>query len=261
MTIAAQQLEVIRARQRILSGIDVSVAGGEIVVVIGPNGSGKTSLIKVLSGEWAADAGTIAINGLPLTELSLGVRARMMAVLPQHNALDFPFLGRDVIEMARLPFDEAAVVSRKVVDEVLVELDLEELAGRIYTTLSGGERQRIQIARVLCQLWERPSSANFLLDEPTAPLDLSHQLKWMEAVRSLCRQGAASLVVMHDINLAARLADRILLVSDGKLIAAGTPQQVLTAANLRAAYRVEVDQATTAAGFPAVFAAGLSHGD
>jgi iron complex transport system ATP-binding protein len=142
--------------------------------------------------------------------------------------------------MGRYPQFTSSVIDRNIVNKLLNELDLYEEKDRAYTSLSGGEKQRVQIARVLAQLWDKPDSAVYLFDEPTAPLDLAHQIAFFNLLRNLANKGASFLVVIHDINLAARFSDRLLLLKKGGLLAEGSPSEVITAENIRNGFDVDV---------------------
>lgn len=261
MTLAARHIALVRGASRLLDDVDVDAHPGEVVAVIGPNGAGKSTLVRVLSGEWAPTTGRVELDGQRLGDMAIGQRARRLAVLPQHSMLDFPFTGREVIAMSRIAQDSPAAADARVVDEVIAVMGLDALSTRVYTTLSGGEKQRIQLGRVLAQLWEMPESACYLLDEPTAPLDLAHQLLLAETIESVKQRGAAFVLVMHDINLAARLCDRMVLMSAGRVVAAGSPSDVLVPAYLRGAYGVEVERVDRESGAPAIFAHRLATAD
>jgi len=229
----------------LVSGVSLSVKNGEVVSLIGANGAGKSSLLKLISGEYTATRGNVFLDGEIMADIDLDRRARKLAVLPQRSMLDFPFLVHEVIEMGRYPQMTGIQTDRKVTSEVVARLGLDDLSNRVFTTLSGGERQRVQIARVLAQLWEQPETANYLFDEPTAPLDLAHQLEFFEHMRSLAEKGSTILLVVHDINLAARFSDRLILLKDGKLIADGVPEGVITIENMKLVFNVDVNILTS----------------
>ncbi|MBP20387.1 MAG: heme ABC transporter ATP-binding protein [Gammaproteobacteria bacterium] len=229
----------------LVSGVSLSVTNGEVVSLIGANGAGKSSLLKLISGEYTATRGNVFLDGEIIADIDLDRRARKLAVLPQRSMLDFPFLVHEVIEMGRYPQMTGIQTDRKVTSEVVARLGLDDLSNRVFTTLSGGERQRVQIARVLAQLWEQPETANYLFDEPTAPLDLAHQLEFFKHMRSLAEKGSAILLVVHDINLAARFSDRLILLKDGKLIADGVPEGVITIENMKLVFNVDVNILTS----------------
>jgi len=219
----------------------MTLSGGEVVSVIGANGAGKTSLLKLFSGDYKPVAGTVTLDGVSMSSIGLDERARSFAVLPQRSGLDFPFLVHEVIEMGRYPQMTGRIFNQQVVAEVIERLGLKLFARRRYTTLSGGERQRVQIGRVLAQLWEQQYDACYLFDEPTAPLDLAHQLEFFALIRSLANRGAAILLVIHDLNLAARFSDRLIMLKQGRILAEGKPHEVITMENLKSGFDVEVN--------------------
>jgi iron complex transport system ATP-binding protein len=222
----------------LLDDISVEIEKGSITAVVGPNGSGKTSLTKVTSGEVRASSGSVSVAGQDIQSLSLEERARLLAVLPQESALDFPFTVQEVVQMGRIPHLTSLETNSQIVEEVLLEMQLEQLRLRIYPTLSGGEKQRVQIARVLCQVWDVREHACLFLDEPTAALDLSHQIALFNTLARLRNDGLTVLVVLHDINLALRYAEQVVLLSSGHLQASGAPLDVLNEVNLQDAFNV-----------------------
>ncbi len=227
-----------------LHNVSCKINPGCLTVVIGPNGSGKSSLIKVLAGSIAPDAGKVLLNGRGLAEWSPLQLARLRAVLAQQALLDFPFQVKEVVALGRSPYRSAAEKDARLVDESLRLFDLLEFSNRLYTTLSGGEQQRVQLARVWVQLSGGDSSEPhyLLLDEPTSALDLRHQRQLMELLRQSVRDKRMAVVlVLHDLNMAALYADRLLLLKQGKVIASGKPEQVLRREFLESAYQLEVD--------------------
>lgn len=229
----------------LLDDISVEFDKASIVAIVGPNGSGKTSLMKVACGEVGASDGQVHIGGLDVQSLSLGERACRLAVLPQEAALDFPFTVEEVVQMGRIPHLTSMAINTRIVEEVLLEMQLEPLRRRVYPTLSGGEKQRVQIARVLCQIWDVPEQACLFLDEPTAALDLSYQIALFNTLGHLRNEGTTIMVVLHDINLALRYAQQIMLLSKGRLLASGDPLDVLNADNIRDAFNVDIEMFTT----------------
>lgn len=218
--------------RRILQDIEFSAAPGEMVVIVGPNGSGKTTLLKALTGEIAAP-GDISINGQPLRALRPWQTAAMRAVLPQSSVLTFPFSVYEVVRLglsgglSGLPEAEAASLPERA----LAQVDLAGFGGRIYNELSGGEQQRVQLARVLCQVWKPILNSQpryLLLDEPISSLDVRHQLHIMDIARSYADAGGGVIAVLHDLNLATMYADRIAVMSGGRLVAHGPCMTVLT---------------------------------
>lgn len=229
MALEARNLGFRIVEQTLLHALDLQVQAGECVAVVGPNGAGKTTLFRLLSGELTPAAGDILFNGRDLTRWPLAQLARMRAVLPQSSTLQFAFTVQEVVAMGRMPHATGRRIDAEIVQDVMRVCDVQKLAARLYTELSGGERQRVQLARVMAQVWQPVAEGErlLLLDEPTSALDLSHQIELMQLVRQVCASGIAVLVILHDLNLAARFADRILMLHSGKTIAVGTPQQVL----------------------------------
>jgi iron complex transport system ATP-binding protein len=220
----------------LLRAVSFGVAAGEMVGVIGPNGAGKTTLLQLLSGERQPTTGSVEIGGTDLSDIALSQLALRRSVLPQHHLLQFAFRCLDVVLMGRYPHPGSVDEAREVALEAMRETDTEHLASRRYTTLSGGEQTRVSFARVIAQ-----DTPVVLLDEPTASLDLRHQELVMTTLRGLSDAGAAVVAVLHDINLAARFVDRILLLDDGAVGGIGTPDEVLQPAALRHVYGIDVD--------------------
>jgi len=233
---------------RILSNIDLAVAPGEVVALVGPNGAGKSTLLAAISGDVPTDTGSIEIAGRALADYRHLELARERAVLTQDNQLSFPFTVSQVVAMGRSPwtrtdrFDEDEVA----IAQAMLAMDIDHLADRRFTSLSGGEKARVSLARVLAQ-----RTPIVMLDEPTAALDLRHQEDVMRAVRTLASAGTAVLVVVHDLSLAAAYADRVAIIAQGTLIAAGSPEQVLTAAQVSSVYGLPVE-VSLASGRPVV---------
>jgi iron complex transport system ATP-binding protein len=241
MSLSARNIVLSLSGIPLLGDIDMDVHPGQITTVLGPNGAGKTSLLRILVGELAADAGTVSLNGKELTEWSPAQRARTLAVLPQHSLLNFPFTATEVVMLGRTPHSTGVAHDREIVAQALKAVDGDYLAGRIYTQLSGGEKQRVHLARVLAQIWEpSPDGERYLvLDEPTSSFDLAHQQLTLEVVRSLATKGVGILMVIHDLNLAARCADQMLLMQCGKIVISGTPQEVLRPDTITRVFQVE----------------------
>jgi iron complex transport system ATP-binding protein len=202
---------------------------GEIVGVSGPNGAGKSTLLKILSGEWKPAMGDVRLDGTSLLGWDHKERARRIAVLPQISLLHAPFTGLQVTMIGRTPHSTGPR-DREIALAALAKVDAAHLAERVYPLLSGGEQQRVQLARVLAQIWEPPCRGNrfLLLDEPTANLDLPQQHRSLEVARGMAGEGAGILAIMHDLNLASRHADRIMLMRGGQVVALGPPGEVVT---------------------------------
>ncbi|MCY1415231.1 Hemin import ATP-binding protein HmuV [compost metagenome] len=184
--------------------------------------------------------GEVSLDGLHLADWPGQARAKRLAVLPQSSSLNFAFSVNEVVGMGRLPHDSGRVRDAEIVANALAAADASHLAGRSYLALSGGERQRVHLARVLAQLWPGAEEQVLLLDEPTSMLDPLHQHTILQAVRDFAGRGAAVLVILHDLNLAARYCDQLLLLQQGRPHAYGPPAQVLTAEALEAVYGLQV---------------------
>jgi iron complex transport system ATP-binding protein len=236
----AENLTLKRGTDVVLSDIEVALQPGEVLGVLGPNGAGKSTLLAALCGELLASAGRVSLDGRELAEWDGPSRAQRLAVLPQSSTLNFAFAVEDVVAMGRLPHASGARRDAEIVAAALRAADAAHLAGRSYLQLSGGERQRVHLARVLAQLWPGQSGQVLLLDEPTSMLDPLHQHTTLQAIRSVAASGCAVLVVLHDLNLAARYCDRLLLLADGRTRALDTPQAVLQPALLESVFGIRV---------------------
>jgi iron complex transport system ATP-binding protein len=218
--------------KRLLEDVSVTVAPGEVLAVVGPNGAGKSTLRKILTGDLAPTRGQVFMDGRLLTDWSNRERARIRAVLPQDSTLSFPFVVSEVVLMGRTPHLRGGETARdyEIAADALRAVEAEHLTGRLYPTLSGGERQRVQLARVLAQIWEAPEQGPryLLLDEPTANLDLAHQHVTLKVVRRFADEGIGAMVIVHDLNLAAQYADRIVMLKAGLVVASGLQSEVLT---------------------------------
>jgi iron complex transport system ATP-binding protein len=211
---------------------DLSLRAGEVLAVVGPNGAGKSTLLRLLSGELEPTAGRVILDGRPLHAYRHAELARRRAVLPQHTLLQFAFRTLDVVLMGRYPHrDSTPEHDREVALRVMADTDTLHLTGRTYTTLSGGEQTRVALARVLAQ--ETPI---VMLDEPTGSLDLRHQEMVMGTLHGLAGEGVAVLAVLHDLNLAARYADRVALMSGGRIRAVAPTGDVMEAGLLSEVY-------------------------
>lgn len=234
-----------RDGQSLVKDVDLRLAAGQMLAVLGPNGAGKTSLLNCVNN--VSDySGKILLQDRSVADFSPQQRAKILAMLPQQSALNFPFSVREVIMLGRFPHKTGFTVNTAITDKLLTMMQLTTLAGRCYTSLSGGEQQRTQLARVLSQLildadMSISSGSVLLLDEPVSSLDLSHQSSLMILLKEFCAAGLAVAVVLHDLNLAAAYADQCALLKEGQLLVAGSPDDVITAASIRHAYGIEVD--------------------
>ena len=236
----AENLHIRRGRKTVLAGIDLQLHPGEVLGVLGPNGAGKSTLLGALSAELPADQGQVWLDQRPLAQWEGAERAQRLAVLPQASSLDFAFRVEEVVAMGRLPHQSGRVRDEQIVVAALQATDAVHLLGRSYLALSGGERQRVHLARVLAQLWPGQAGQTLLLDEPTSALDPLHQHLTLQAVRAFADRGVAVLVILHDLNLAARYCDRLLLLQDGRPYSLDTPAYVLRAEPLKAVFGLDV---------------------
>jgi len=232
-----------------VKGMSLTVMDGEIFGVIGPNGCGKSSLLKLLAHMLEPQAGVVHLYGRPLALWSRQVMARHVAYMPQDVASDFAFSALDMVLMGRFPFRHRqrwdvvgweTTEDHAVVEQAMVQTDVIHLAGRDMGTLSAGERQRVLLARALAQ-----QPRVLLLDEPTAHLDLQHQLDFCRILKRVHAQRRITVIlVSHDINLAAQYCDTILMMKRGRRTALGVPHEVITSLNLEDVYgcRVLVDR-------------------
>ena len=227
--IETAKLSVSIAGKSIVHDVSFEAQAGEITAVIGPNGSGKTTLLKALSGELGF-SGAMRINGRDGRSFKPWQMAEIRAVLPQTAALSFPFTVREVVGLGLAAGRSRVPSGMDLPEKALQRVDLAGFGGRFYQQLSGGEQQRVQLARVLCQVWEpvRDGEARWLLlDEPVSSLDIKHQLIIMDIAAGFARRGGGVIAVLHDLNLAAMYAGRIAVMKRGRMVACGSPLAVL----------------------------------
>jgi iron complex transport system ATP-binding protein len=239
----ADNISVAIGSKRLIDAVSVVLQPGEMLAVVGPNGAGKSTLLRALSGEARLAAGSVTLDGRTLKQIGHEHLALRRAVLPQETRLAFSLTVEQVVSLGRLPHRGRAdrMADRIAINRALQAVDMAAFTIRAWPTLSGGERQRVNLARVLAQLDignEAQQPRYLLLDEPTAALDLKHQLALLKLLRVQVNQGIGVLAILHDLNQAL-LADRVAVLSAGKLIALGSPNEVLTPDIVRQAYDVE----------------------
>ena len=248
--LSAEQITVRRSGKALLSAVSARFEPRKLSVISGPNGAGKTTLLRVLTGDLKPDEGQVKYADQYLAELNLAALAKQRAVLAQHSILSFDFSVEEVVMLGRIPHLSGweTEQDRRACDRALAMVEMDSFRHRSYLTLSGGEQQRVHLARVLAQIDQAeeqdPEKAArwLLLDEPTAALDLRHQHNLLSLLKTLCKeQGHGVLAVLHDLNLAIRYADQVLLLADGALVAEGTPAKTITAANIEHAYGVAAE--------------------
>ena len=236
---------------RLLDGVSLEAGRGEMVGIIGPNGAGKSTLLKVMAGLLRRREGAVSLEGHDLDGMSPREVARTLAMVPQLSPYTYGFTSMEFVMMGRYPhmgrFQVEGAAERRAAAAALETVGLEHLAERTVTTLSGGERQRVFIARALAQ-----APRVLLLDEPTASLDIQHQMKVLELVRGMAQDGVTTIAAVHDLTLAARYCDRLALLHQGRIVAEGTPEAVLTPPNVERAFGVRCIV------YPDPFTGGLS---
>ena len=250
-----------REARPVLRGVRLAVDRGELVALLGTNGSGKSTVLRLVAGTLRPASGGVLLDGRPVHGLDRGTVARSIAVLPQSVELPAGFTVAELVEMGRAPHVRSlfgtSADDRRAVERAMLEADVADLADRSADELSGGERQRVLVAMALAQ-----EPRLLLLDEPTLHLDLAHQVALLETVRRLCRaRGIAVLAVVHDLNLATAYADRVAVLHDGRIEAQGKPSEVLRAALVRRLFGVAVDEATTGSGSRYLVVTGAAAAD
>jgi iron complex transport system ATP-binding protein len=240
--LGAQDIRVVLGGRVVLEDVSLALPSGQLVALVGPNGAGKTTLLRALAGLIAAD-GAIDVGGEALSSLRLRERARRFAYLPQGHIMHWPLPVRDIVALGRYPHGatDPSRLTPKDAEAVLRAMqatDVLEFSERRVTELSGGERSRVALARVLAV--EAPV---ILADEPTASLDPRHQIDIMKSLRAAADQGALVIVVTHDLSLAARFADRILVLSQGRLVAQGSAAEALSEQVMADVFRISAFRA------------------
>ncbi|MBP4051087.1 ABC transporter ATP-binding protein [Chromobacterium violaceum] len=235
-TLKARELGYSVNGHALLSDIRLDLPAGQVSALLGPNGAGKTTLLRLLAGLAVPSQGAVRLDGQCVCRMDALQRARRIAWVPQHLPADIPLTVAEFVALGRMPylgaFTRPSPSDRTAVAEALATVEMDGHAAKRLDALSGGERQRVAIARALAQ-----QAPVILLDEPTNHLDLRHQHKLQLLLRELAAQGKTVAQVLHDLQLAAEYADRVALLSDGRLLAEGQPRAVLTPERLLAVYR------------------------
>ena len=220
----------IRGRN-LLANINLQLHAGQVTVLIGANGAGKSTLFKCIAGEHQP-CGLMRLFGRERAAWSRQALARQLAVLPQQSNLQFPFLAHEVVSLGRIPHHTSEHDNLPIIEQAMQRAQVWHLKDAPYPQLSGGEKQRVHFARILAQLSGSETARLLLLDEPTAALDLGQQHSLLQEAQRLATEGCAVLVIVHDLNLAARYGDQLVLLDAGEIASIGNPEQVLTTANV-----------------------------
>jgi len=222
----------------ILDGIDVSLEYGEFLAIVGPNGAGKSSLLSILANEVKQGKQKILFKNKQISDWDVRELSKHKSKFSQHNSNEIPLQVKDVVMMGRYPYFDSQPKKEDLgaMNKMMYETDIYHLKERDYNTLSGGEKQRVHLSRVMAQLDNEIAHKLVFLDEPLNNLDVKHQYKALEIIKKFTQKANSAIVVLHDLNLAAQFADKILLMESGKVSAYGTPEEVFTAENISNAY-------------------------
>ncbi len=236
--ISAEGLSFEIEAETLLDGVDLHAVRGQLVGLIGPNGAGKSTLLRAISGILRYQRGTVRLEGADLKSLSSREVAAGLALIPQIAPYTHGFTSIELVLMGRYPhlgrFQIEGREDARIAREAMRLTETEQFADRTLETLSGGERQRVFVSRALAQ-----QPRVLLLDEPTSNLDVLHQLKVFDLVRELVDGGLTAIAAIHDLNMAARYCDRLVLLFEGQVLADGTPEEVLSPETLESAFGVE----------------------
>lgn len=240
-SLEVRNLRYLYDKHLVLDGVDISVVEGEILGILGPNGCGKTTMLKNLNKNLSPNGGCILLDGKDMEELTKKDIAQKIAVVPQTNEVHFAFTVRDIVAMGRMPFQRlmggASTEDESIIDDAIRRTGLSKYADRHINTMSGGERQRVIIARAIAQ-----TPKILLMDEPTLHLDISMQFDALNLVHRLSKEsGLTVVIVSHDLGMVARYCDRIIMLHDHKVHALGTPEEVLTPENMKTVFNVDAE--------------------
>ena len=243
MSIKISSVSYEKGNKKILDDISLEIKSGEVLSVLGPNGAGKSTLLNLISGDISPSEGEIYFDNKNLKDISIQERSFMRSVMAQSQAIVFDFSVKEIIEMGWLDkgLSNYANDFQNALNEIAEETSVTDLLYKKFNILSGGEQRRVHFARTLLQMW-RPSNSfdpiYILLDEPTANLDILHEQKMMKKIRNKASEGIGVMIVLHDINIAAKYSDKIAFIKEGRLEEVGSPSEVLEENKLSAIYEL-----------------------
>ncbi len=241
--LASHHVTVIRGRRKIVDDASVTLNAGELTILAGPNGAGKTTLVRAMAGITSCD-GTVTFDGQDLHDMSPRARARALAYLPQGHEFHWPMSVDSIVALGREPhadpFSRRSAADRMAIQHAMQATAIEEFAARTITTLSGGERARVAIARALAT-----EASVLIADEPITSLDGRHQLIIMDLLRTTARRGVAVLAIIHDLALAMRFADRVILMNEGRVVTNDLPSLALTPDRIADIFGISVNRVET----------------
>lgn len=242
MSYRGQHIAFSTSKKNILRHVSLEVRPGEFTAVAGPNGAGKSTLLKILSGELMPEPGQVTVNGTPLSHISVRELALLRAVLPQHTSVTFPFTVEEIVALGRSPHTASHRENTEITRQAMLMTDTLRFRDRYWHTLSGGERQRVMLARVIAQILPENSETPkyLLLDEPASWLDMARQQEIFSIVKQLCSRNIGVLAVVHDLNLAAAFADRIIFIKNGQVVAEGSISETFTEDTIASVYECPV---------------------
>ena len=246
MALELRGVTIMAGRARLIEDVSFALRPGVLTVILGANGAGKSTALAVLAGDMRPTGGEALLDGRPLSQFTPGGLAERRAVVLQHAPMNFSLCVHEVVALSRTSSPHEANVQAEIDERSLRCLGLMPLAGRDYSTLSGGERQRVQIARALAQLWRNaePDRPGYLLmDEPTAHLDLKHQIVALEVAQAFAEGGGAALCILHDIGLAREFANEIIMMKAGRIAVRGKADGLLTASTIADIYDISGQRA------------------
>ncbi|MFX1260053.1 MAG: ABC transporter ATP-binding protein [Promethearchaeota archaeon] len=225
--------------KQVLDDISLQFGKGQLYGILGPNGSGKTTFLKILSGLLKLNYGKVIVDELDIKKLSSREIAKKIALVPQTSHIDFDFSVKEIVMMGRYAhvgrFSQESLKDKKIVDDILNQFDLIELKDRYFNELSGGEQQKVIIARAIAQ-----QSKIILLDEPTTHLDINYQIEFMEMIKQYIKEGMIVVVVLHNLNLATQFCDKVVLLDEGRIKAFGSIEEIITRDNIKSVYKIDV---------------------